>query len=69
MAYHNKFRVRKGLFNKAILQQWHCYPEAIMSSKAGTCSWVDVNYKDAPEILRECEFRPGQLSKREVGDE
>lgn len=56
MSWHNKYRVRKGLFGKSILQQWHCFPDAIPSALAGTCDWVDVTYKAAPSQLKEVQY-------------
>lgn len=51
MAYYNEYRIRKGLFGKSVLQQWHCFPTGIQSALAGTCSWADVDYKSAPNFL------------------
>jgi len=58
MPHYNKYRVRKGRFGKAILQQWFCYPSSIPSHLAGDCEWVDVSYKNAPQLL--IENKPGE---------
>jgi len=52
MPHYNKFRVRKTRFGKCILQQYHCFPDSIQSTLAGSCSWIDVPYKNAPAELR-----------------
>lgn len=46
-----KYRVRKGLFGKSILQRWACFPDGIPSALAGTCDWIDVSYDKAPALL------------------
>lgn len=51
MPHYNQYRVRKGFRGKAILQQWHCFPEGILSPLSGTCNWADVNYNNAPTEL------------------
>jgi len=48
---NQKYRVRRGLFGKSVLQQWKCFPSGIASSLAGTCDWVDVPYCKAPAEL------------------
>ena len=48
-----KYRVRRGLFGKSVLQRWACFPIGIMSPLAGTCDWIDVSYDKAPAELRE----------------
>lgn len=48
-----RYRVRRGLFGKSVLQRWACFPTGIMSSLAGTCDWIDVPYNKAPLELKE----------------
>lgn len=48
-----RYRVRRGLFGKAVLQRWACFPSGISSSLAGTCDWIDVPYHKAPAELEE----------------
>lgn len=48
-----RYRVRRGLFGKSVLQKWVCYPSGISSALAGTCHWIDVPYYNAPVELKE----------------
>jgi len=50
-----KYRVRRGLFGKSVLQKWMCFPEGISSHLSGTCDWVDVSYGKAPSELEAVE--------------
>lgn len=50
-----KYRIRRGFLGKSILQRWHCYPDGILSSLAGSCEWIDVDFDNAPTDLREIE--------------
>lgn len=52
-----KYRIRRGLFGKSILQQWKCFPSGIASSLAGTCDWLDVPYNKAPAELEEVDSK------------
>lgn len=56
-----RYRVRRGLFGKSVLQRWACYPTGISSSLAGTCDWIDVDYRRAPAEL---EAVDGETSSR-----
>jgi len=46
-----RYRVRRGLFGKSVLQRWSCFPSGISSSLAGTCDWIDVPHNKAPAEL------------------
>lgn len=54
-----KYRVRKGWFGKCILQAEYNTPSFIcgrVDSSIRQIVWEDVNYKKAPEALREAEI-------------
>ena len=50
-----RYRVRKGLFGKSILQEYMNYPSLIggyVDSGVRSFEWIDVSFNHAPSELR-----------------